>query len=481
MAGAAVAMAALAAAPGAAAGPGQEAIVQDDHLLLRSGPQARDRGLDEIAALGATTIRVLVEWNAYAPAASSTVRPRFNAADPRAYDPAFTALDGLVAGAGARRLNVMLVPTTPAPVWASRCGGLVRLRPVCDPSPAEFGRFVTALGRRYPRAVRRWGIMNEPNVDGRLAPQYIRAGRRWVPRSPALYRALVRAATGALRATGHGRDLVLLGETAPVGGLSSPAANRSMQTDLFLRTLLCVGGGARLPSAIATSSLGCRPFARLAVTGFAHHPYQTRGGASPMRPPRDGGFSLGNLGPLYGLLARGVQRGRIPAGLPMHLTEYGFQTSPPDALLGIPLAIQARHLDASAYVAYRDRRVASLAQYLLFDDDAPAGFQSGLRFRDGRPKPALDAFRLPIWVEPRGSDVEVFGQVRPARELPDLVEIQRRQRAGATWETVRFMTVTGRRALFLARVARRGGEWRLRWTPPRSSTPFFSRTAGERR
>src|SRR4051812_10311943 len=53
------------AAP-AAAGERHPTIMQDDALLLRSGPAAREQALDEMAALGADRVRILVEWRDYA-------------------------------------------------------------------------------------------------------------------------------------------------------------------------------------------------------------------------------------------------------------------------------------------------------------------------------------------------------------------------------------------------------------------------------
>ena len=63
------------------------------------------------------------------------------------------------------------------------------------------------------------------------------------------------------------------------------------------------------------------------------------------------------------------------------------------------------------------RGCASVAQYKLIDEAALASFQTGLRFIDGRAKPAYDAYRLPIWVSGRGSRLRVYGQVRPGAGL----------------------------------------------------------------
>ncbi|HEX2087608.1 MAG TPA: hypothetical protein VHF89_18130, partial [Solirubrobacteraceae bacterium] len=88
----------------------------------------------------------------------------------------------------------------------------------------------------------------------------------------------------------------------------------------------------------------------------------------------------------------------LPPAAGVHLTEGGWQTSPPDRLLGVPPAVQARWLNETEWIVRRHPRVRSVAQYLLYDEVAASRFQSGLRFADGRAKPALAAWRLPLWV-----------------------------------------------------------------------------------
>ena len=68
-----------------------------------------------------------------------------------------------------------------------------------------------------------------------------------------------------------------------------------------------------------------------------------------------------------------------------------------------------------------DPRVVLFAQYLWKDEPAGdgrkyTGWQSGMHFADGTPKPALDHFGDPIWVDFR--DNVAWGQVRPARRTP---------------------------------------------------------------
>ncbi|HUO75097.1 MAG TPA: hypothetical protein VMU39_30330 [Solirubrobacteraceae bacterium] len=115
--------------------------------------------------------------------------------------------------------------------------------------------------------------------------------------------------------------------------------------------------------------------------------------------------------------------------LPIELTEYGYETNPPNPLRGIPLPRQAAYLDQAQYLVWQDPRVGSLAQFLLLDaapDRAcPRGspgywstFQTGLVFRDGVHKPSYDAYRLPIFVPDPVAIAEtstlVRGMLRPA-------------------------------------------------------------------
>ena len=50
----------------------------------------------------------------------------------------------------------------------------------------------------------------------------------------------------------------------------------------------------------------------------------------------------------------------------------------------------------------------------MYDDKRIASFQTGLRFRSGKAKPAFGAYRLPIVVHNRGRrGVYIWGRVRP--------------------------------------------------------------------
>jgi hypothetical protein len=141
-------------------------------------------------------------------------------------------------------------------------------------------------------------------------------------------------------------------------------------------------------------------------------------------------------------------------------------------------AQQATYINQSDYMAYRDSRVKSMAQYIIVDEVPQSSFQSGLRDRNGVPKPSYNAWRLPLWVVKSGSGVRVWGQIRP---LPDggatQVALQQASSPGA-YETVQMVTVNSAKGFFTLRIPNRsGGTWRLLWAPPSGGTPLESREA----
>jgi hypothetical protein len=479
--------------PSALASTSQESIMQDDGLLLFSGSGQRDNTLDEMRSLGADSVRVFVYWNAVAPEATSTQRPPgFDAADPTSYpSDLWDRYDGVVRAAASRGLSVILTPTSPIPAWPSQCSGSVAKRQSCKPDPALFGGFLRALGIRYsggyadenegggtlPR-VSRWGLWNEPDVGRWLTPQFVRRGGRLIPASPARYRQLATAAIEGLRATGHATDQIMLGETAPIGNTTGAIATRPVATATFWRNLLCLDRSGRSLRGRAAVEQECTRPPRLLATAIAHHPYIRGGSRSPLTRPRPDEITIANLPRLQAILAQGARRGRIASGLPIYYTEYGFQTNPPDRNLGVSLARQAEYLNESDWMTYRQPAVKGLAQYLLRDDNGISGFQSGLKFADGRQKPSYNAYRFPVWVVRKGVAVTVFGLVRPASDgASGVVRMQVRPPKEKAWATLRTVK-PNRKGFVLAKFWSRRGSWRLVWEPD-SGQQEISRVARE--
>lgn len=106
-------------------------------------------------------------------------------------------------------------------------------------------------------------------------------------------------------------------------------------------------------------------------------------------------------------------------------TEYGYITHPPNAKRYVSPATAAFYINWAEYLSWKQPRVASTMQYLLYDPPPDAtnqgdgGFSSGLLFSNGRPKPTYAAYRLPVYLPVtstrRGRALEVWGCVRPAR------------------------------------------------------------------
>jgi hypothetical protein len=462
-------IAAFAAAPAAHASTTQESVFQDDTALIFSGDAKRQQTLDDIKALGGTTIHSLVFWNRVAPNPNSNTRPSFDATNPDAYPPgAWGPYDALVAEAQARGLSVIFSPVQ-GPAWADTCRNSAN-RHHCKPSPKEYGQFFTALARRYPQ-VHRWSVWNEPNQSNWLYPQRERKHGHIIPTAAIVYRNLFRAATAALKANGHASDQMLLGETAPLGRTTGTLGKRFLSPVEFFQGVFCLDSrGHKLRGTVAKDE-GCRgTYQRLAATGIAHHPYN-RGGSQPptRRPTGPGEITIANLSTLSSVINQGARAHRIRSGLPFYFTEFGFQTNPPDRLFGVSLSRQARYINESDYIAYHNSRVRAVAQYEMFDDPVIAVFQTGLRFKDGKAKPSYGAYRLPIWVTRSGSGVRVWGWVRPARGTAQTVQIQNGSRKFKAVKTVK----TNSRGFFQVRVSHKPGpKWRFAWGG------FTSRAAG---
>jgi Glycosyl hydrolase catalytic core len=75
------------------------------------------------------------------------------------------------------------------------------------------------------------------------------------------------------------------------------------------------------------------------------------------------------------------------------LTEYGYQTRPPDSIFGVSWANQAKYLTQAFTIARKNPRIDMMLWFLLRDDPVIAGWQSGLFTAGGKRKPAYAAFQ----------------------------------------------------------------------------------------
>jgi hypothetical protein len=169
-------------------------------------------------------------------------------------------------------------------------------------------------------------------------------------------------------------------------------------------------------------------------------------------------------------------------------------TNPPNPQYHTSLTQQATYLNQGEYLVWREPYVKALAQFLLTDVPPPPTssptpsewlrtFTTGLIFNDGRPKPSLAAFRIPIWVPAPhpGRRVLVWGQLRPANHSSSQTGvIAFRPQGSSSWRTLARVSTNSPEGFVLAHVsAPSAGLLRLGWKSP-SGPMFFSRSVALR-
>src|SRR4051794_5750371 len=302
-----------------------EMTVQDDALFLHQQPALVQRTARRLAALGADRLRVTAGWSVLEPK-----RHRYDGG-------AFRALDTAVKTATAAGMKVQVDLGFWAPRWAvaKRLGRSTRQR--WRPNAAAFGRFAEAVARRYDGdfgdptskkgkplpAVRLWTTWNEPNHPSFLLPQSERTrSGRWRDVAPHVYRAMHEAAYNSLKRVDQ-QDQVLWGGLPPRGA-SRPGPERNTPPLRFLRDLACVD--SRLEP---LDDPACRDFHPLQADGFAYHPYSFEAAPNVVYGGRDT-VHLADLSRLTDLLRQLHDKGRIAGDLPLYLTEFGYESKPPD-------------------------------------------------------------------------------------------------------------------------------------------------------
>ena len=381
----------VASAPSATAAPPLRLGFLDD--VQTGTAETSAPWLQRAVASSADVARISNSWGTVAPTRPSDPT---NPADP-AYN--WGGLDQAVRGVAAAGLDPF-VALTGAPAWAEGPNRPSTAEPGSwRPNATAFAAFAEALGRRYdgtypdpervgallPR-VRSFAPWNEPNLAIYLAPQWARRSGRFVNSGPAIYRDLLNGFYHGIKAS-QPAATVVAGLTAPFGD-PDPGGRRTMPAR-FVRTLLCLDIKLRTT---------CRNTARF--DAIAHHPYSV---GSPTRKTlnRDD-VSIADLARITRPVAAAVRRGRaLPRrAKPLWITEISYDSSPPDPN-GLPVALQARYLQQAFASLYRQG--ARVITWFQIRDQAPvpsfaATNQSGVYFRDGRPKPSQKAFAFPLVV-----------------------------------------------------------------------------------
>ena len=230
-------------------------------------------------------------------------------------------------------------------------------------------------------AVDMWTAWNEPNLGFFLTPHRIKARTPWAIAAGKAYAQICNAVMGGihaakldLRRSGAGfvREKVACGVTAPRKKVTAP--RKSAAPIEFLRAMKRFG-------------------AKFDV--YAHHPHPPSKADTPLTRPRGKHtVSMGNINKLTREVARLYGRKKR-----VWLTEYAYQTSPPDCT-GVTQEQQALYMQQAYERARRHAKIDMLIWFLIRDepgkpalDCAYSGWQSGLQAVDGTRKPAFAVFR----------------------------------------------------------------------------------------
>ena len=383
--------------------------IQDD-AWLEFGPGTLNQRLATFKRLGVPLVRFTLHWNQIAPRRpNDPTSPR-----DRAYD--WHRADRVLRGL--RRFGLTPVVTlVGTPAWAN--GG--RAPNFAPPRPRDFRRFARAVAARYPW-VRYWLIWNEPNK------------RLWLrPTRAAIY-------VQHLLNPGYEGIHSVLPHALVGGGVTAPR-----------------GGAGGIAPVVWLHGMAA---AHAKLDAYAHHPYPLR----PNETPSSGGckncpsITMATIPKLL-ILVR-----RYFGPKPVWLTEYGYQTNPPDTFLGVSPQRQATLLSLAAMRAWRLSRVTMLIQYLYRDEVVLSRFQTGLVFADNRPKPSLQGFKLPFAeMERAGFRTVVWGQIRGGRPGPKPYRLEVLHRN--VWKAVGRDRLTNKAGVFIRTIRLRRGALLRIWSP----------------
>ncbi len=265
------------------------------------------------------------------------------------------------------------------PTWES---GRVS-KNIAPKNPTDLRNFAYAAAKRYSGkfagpdgqvlpAVKEWAAWNEPNNPIFLSPQYRKTATGYVIQSATDYAHICNAVYNGIHGTLIAGERVACGETAPRGNNDPSSVRPSISPIAFLR---------------AVKKAGLKTF-----DAWSHHPYPAAPSDTPTSKPvgaRGGSataVTLGNIGDLITVLTQLYGNKRL------WITEYGYQTNPPDKLVGVPWAKQALYLTEAFAIARQSPRIDMMLWFLLKDDPNLGGWQSGLITIGGKKKPSFAAF-----------------------------------------------------------------------------------------
>jgi hypothetical protein len=336
--------------------------VVDDSLAQQDPAAARERVGDARRA-GFDTIVLSAGWQ------------------PGLTEPPASTLRGIQnvakAAAGKQKLIVF--------VW----NGFARNTPRDAAERGQFASFTAALVRRLP-GLDSVIVGNEANLSTFWKPQFDAAGRDV---AAIAYEDLLARTYDAVKDVDPGLR-VIGGAVSPRGADRPHGIRPTHSPTAFIRDL---GSAYR-------ASGRDRPL----MDAFAIHPYMLQSHVSPdMSHPRTKEITIADYPKLVQLLGEAfdgtAQKGRR---LPIFYSEFGVQTAisqdklsvyepstNPGGDPGVRPQTQAEYYRRALALAWCQPTVRGLFVFHAFDEPQLDGWQSGLYYADGTPKPSLEPFR----------------------------------------------------------------------------------------
>ncbi len=334
-----------------------------------------DWAFRQLKSLRAGVVRITIDW--------SIVARRRPAAPADPADPAYnwTTIDNVIAEAKENRIAV-LAAIFGTPRWAGPGKNRIPRR------ITDLRLFAYAAAKRYSGtyrvgeteneperllpAVRRWLAWNEPNNPVFLKPQWKMVSRQWRSQAAYDYAKICGAVYAGVRSTRIAGEKVACGSTGPRGN-DAPRSSRPSTSPLVFMTWL--------------RRAGLKNF-----DAWAHHPYYGSRLEKPSTMPvSKKGVTLANINVMIQRLNQLWGRSKR-----IWVTEYGYQTRPPDRLFGVSYSTQAKYVHQAIALARKTRRIDMFVWFLIRDERRLSGWQSGVITASGARKPSFRAFQTAV-------------------------------------------------------------------------------------
>jgi hypothetical protein len=274
-----------------------------------------------------------------------------------------------------------------------------RTTPLTAAARTQFARFAADIVRRVP-LIREYIVGNEPNLNRYWLPQFDASGG---DAAATAYEALLARTYDAVKAVSPNTE-VIGGALSPRGGDDPTATVRPTHSP----TQFIVDVGAAYQASGRTLPI---------MDALSLHPYEDHSSVAPANGthPNTTSISLADYGKLVALLGQAFDgTGQPGSSLPIYFDEFGVESQIPPGKLHLytgtepavtePVdeATQAAYYKQAIQLSFCDPTVKGFFLFHAVDENALAGWQSGVYYADDAPKTSLLGVRSAIQQAARG-------------------------------------------------------------------------------